>query len=299
MKITDILHESRISPYDYNEYDDEQKEQQRILSILTKECPYAFDTEIFRGTRYWADSVENNNNDVSVEVAYKTKLFYGDSSSFSRKSANTQNYYTVLIDKFLSEWNKFPNRGKSWICSTNKHTADTYNINKLFRVYPVGNPIIGICSLSDMWDSFANYLGGSTLHDFNQGFYFLQKEHSYKITPGDSYSAITKTIEFFDEIFENEINDKINPSKDSIRRYILDQLYVSNKKIDEFIRNKYGFFECLTHILDPEENGFTVCKLSELKSILDEGAGYNKEVWFSGPAYFKSINIKESDFNKK
>ena len=66
-----------------------------------------------------------------------------------RKSANTSNYYTVLFSDILPSWKKFPRRDESWICTTSFNEAVGYG--KVYGVFPLGDPLLGICPKQDMW----------------------------------------------------------------------------------------------------------------------------------------------------
>lgn len=119
-----------------------------------------------------------------------------DPKKIERKSANTDNYYTYIIDN-SKDWEKFPKRKNSLICSVSN--------NGVWRVIPFDNAKFGICPKSDLWNSFHKltnmdgyYLG---LADFNILFKIL-----YKIIVGYDLNDNTKEI-FFDnlDILSNKI----------------------------------------------------------------------------------------------
>ena len=88
-----------------------------------------------------------------------------DPKNFERVSANTSNYYTTLMDNF-SEWNAYPKRAKSLICSTDSETAEQYG-GFVYYVFPLElNSKFGKCSKSDIWYSFRQS-GIYSLDDFN------------------------------------------------------------------------------------------------------------------------------------
>lgn len=69
-----------------------------------------------------------------------------------RKSANTFNYYTLIMNNDPA-WSKFPKR--KLICSTDKDTAESYATEgDAFLVLPPDNSKVGICPDSDIWTSF-------------------------------------------------------------------------------------------------------------------------------------------------
>src|SRR5882762_7031765 len=86
---------------------------------------------------------------------HEENILYVDPTNYTRRSANTDNYYTLLMDN-LPSWSKFPKRSKSLICTTDSDNADTYGQVKgsVYVVLPLGNPIIACCDGEDLWDSF-------------------------------------------------------------------------------------------------------------------------------------------------
>jgi len=198
-------------------------------------------------------------------------LLFGNSSKITRKSANTGNYYTELMDNFLPAWNDYPSRSKSFICSTANFTAAEYG--DLYQVYPIGDPIIGICPQRDIWDSFKNI----NLADFSAMFQWIQD--ICNIPKKDSWADIESTIIAADVCWENEDND-FEEEKNVMMRAIHNNVdAVSNVTLEKF----GSFTEFLTWLLDPKRNKFQVKKLSQLPSM------NNNEVWFSGAAYFKGV----------
>ncbi len=68
--------------------------------------------------------------------------FLADSTRHLRKSANTHNYYTLLMDN-LSSWDNYPKRSKSFICSVINNPRSGTG----FVVLPFDNPKVGFRSL--------------------------------------------------------------------------------------------------------------------------------------------------------
>jgi len=71
-----------------------------------------------------------------------------DPSMGVRKSQNTTNHYTELMDNspYYEGW---PKRGKSLICSTSKYRAIEYG--RLYAVLPFNKTKIAVASKSDIW----------------------------------------------------------------------------------------------------------------------------------------------------
>jgi len=206
-----------------------------------------------------------NNNDF---------LYINPKQGSLRKSANTSNYYTLLMDN-NSEWKNYPKRSQSIICSTSGSIASTYGV--LFIVLPYDNGKIGVCPSDDLWSSFSN--SEIFLSLFNRK---LKKLFTYLNIPfkDDSIESIRNAFNEFDkEVNENEdyffeILSKSDVSSEWIREYI------DFFDMDEFIRYK----------LDPKRNGFKLvksgdqikCKNCEVwtdsRSILLKNNGYNREL---------------------
>lgn len=67
-----------------------------------------------------------------------------------RKSQNTSNQYTVILDNLIaSENSKYPLRSKSIICSTIKTYASRYG--DLYYIIPYDDTIIGVVDDKDIW----------------------------------------------------------------------------------------------------------------------------------------------------
>ena len=113
-----------------------------IDEFLQEKCPIAYNSplKIYRGFKR------------------NESLMYIDSSKYERKSANTNNIYTLLLSEILPNWSMYPKRNKSFICSTDKGYAGSYGAQHdeaaNYKVYPLGDPTIGICSDYDIWDCF-------------------------------------------------------------------------------------------------------------------------------------------------
>ena len=84
-----------------------------------------------------------------------------------RKSANTYNYYTLIINN-SPDWKYFPKR--EIICTTESAFAEGYG--NVYRVYPKNGAKIGICPEDDIWGSkfgFYNELVNIIFEHFHLG----------------------------------------------------------------------------------------------------------------------------------
>jgi len=249
MRITEILAKSRTSTV--------KIPKNNIDEFLSKKCPIAFNSpfKIYRGIR----------NERS--------LLYGNSKLFKRTSVNTKNYYTLLMDYILPKWKIYPKRSYSFICSSDMIDCSAYG--KIYQVFPVGDPIIGICPDGDLWWSFEKSNNIDSLGEFSSLFYDLNV--CFGTNFKDDLPILRSEIRKLDIRWKNY---KLHPKNDLEFKYIFEI-------IDQYISssNHYNSFTAvLDAMLDPNKNKFKVKKLSEIKNFPG-----NNEIWFSGPAYFKKL----------
>jgi len=249
MKIDEILCEYTqlqgiIPPYGKGHIDFDE--------FLKKKWPIAYNSSftIYRG----------------VEIKSEGYLLYGDSRLTERVSANTDNYYTQIIDNILPEWEKFPKRSRSFIC-TNEH-FDAMAMGRPYRVYPVGDPLIGICPYSDLWISFKHIHLGKFARMFEE----IEKELGIVVNDKD-LGSIKNFIKYANENFDKII--KI------IKKYV-------QETYPNTIEDKKSFMEVLEWILDPISNSFRLARLSQIPALYNGLNDHEHEFWFSGPAYFVS-----------
>jgi len=85
---------------------------------------------------------------------YRGAKWYGSPFNYinpgrGRKSRNTLNYYTLIVNNH-SSWKEYPQR--ELICTTDDIEADSYGL--IYDVFPINNAKVGICSAEDFWVSF-------------------------------------------------------------------------------------------------------------------------------------------------
>lgn len=76
-----------------------------------------------------------------------------DTTNTTRRSANTMNHYTLIIDKFLAE-KGLPLRSKSIICSSDSDSASGFGNVK--KIIPFDDALIGIAPDEDLWYCIIN-----------------------------------------------------------------------------------------------------------------------------------------------
>jgi hypothetical protein len=223
-------------------------------SWLEEKCPIAYNSplKIYRGVRF--DS--------------KYNFVYGDSSLTERKSANTQNYYTQIMDNILPEWKQFPKRSRSFICGNTPRICNGYG--HIYSVLPIGDPLIGVCPFDDLWSSFRNI----NMSDFGDWFFNLSEMVGADLQ--DSENPDVSTIMNIISRLDNNWSELIKNPEKFFGYYF--------GKCPNLKRFK-SFTQFLSWLLNPKRNGFNLVKLSQAKSIAN-----THEIWFSGPAYFREVD---------
>ena len=243
----------------------------RSISITEKEANKLLKSKDYYDSTYGTPIYRGLEN-------MKERFLFVRPSKFQRQSANTDNYYTLLIDN-SERWKKFPKRSKSLICSTDIDYASEYGT--VYRVIPKVGSKIGVCSKQDIWDSFKVYLplvndlinklidekNVSNIHYINDYYDLGDLFLDYDIWRTDISIDIMAHME--DDIDEKELvreilNDLFNDSNYLLSQFI-EHLIDGKKTID--------FFE---DILDPNKNNFELVKAGNHKIPKE------REVWTDG-----------------
>lgn len=169
--------------------------------------------------------------------------FIIDGSSGSRKSANTENYYTLIIDEILKNTD-FPLRTKSIICTKSKGKASKYGTT--FVIIPLKGTKVASVNKKDIWDVHFNMQETKeNLLDFNRYYLTLgisddsfkkfirDLTHTLYIDDHDNYDSYChRLITKLKEVFPNAHNVE----KDVIKLYksITDQFTLRAGDIEEF-----------------------------------------------------------------
>lgn len=257
------------------------------LETIKEYCPHVF-------AYYNKDSRVHGDIPLyrGVRSTTSKSILYGDSSSGTlRKSANTSNYYTVMFDHILPSWKDYPDRSRSWICSSHMGTAAGYGVS--YIIMPIGNPILGICPREDIWISFKRLFNdeGVDLDDLNSAFrnmanIFLKGKKGTKL--GDNEDDMRKLFSIIDSI----------PKKD-LHKFMVDNskriTFLAEEIIRKYKRSKANsFVDYIDIFLSPAKNGFKLMNLSEY--LASAKINDDKEIWFSGPAYFVKPSVLYSHY---
>lgn len=211
-----------------------------------------------------------------IETKGSDVLFFDGKSKTPRKSANTYNFTTLLMDN-LPSWSKFPKRSESLICSTTSFQASGYGFT--YRVLPVNGAKIGVCDRFDMWMSFQELTKyGLRVNHFNEQLY-------------DLYEFVMDDV--LDDTNFNKFRNQINNLSEKLPTIDLDSLPYSVEELKMvFLPKNIGndLFTVMTEIFNPKTNDF---KLRKTSNFNVDG---NQEVWTNGPAYLIENKFFEQNF---
>lgn len=235
-----------------------------------------------------AEWIKKNSKIMMAELLGANHLLYrgiagadkpkiGDSSKYARTSANTLNYYTLLIDS-SDNWKEYPNRSKSFICSTDINYAKKFGDVNL--VFPTDNTVFGQVPVGDFWNGFSslNIIDVDNMDRFNYWLLLMtsmfDKDADLEKASADQWRRALKSI-----------------SSDDIAK--LAQAESDNRMIQlvdrAMKRFKLSTFEQLVdRILDPRENGFELVHAD----AWDDFYVARNEYWFADEAVFIPINMK-------
>jgi len=189
-------------------------------------------------------------------------MFITDPKAVTRKSVNTCNYYTQLLDN-LPSWQNYPKRSESLICTTSLIKASNYGTS--FQVLPVNGAKFGICPAEDLWFSFRTIV--SSMKVFNRCF-----ELCYQI-PDRNYEQLLEAI----LLRKNELagwfmSQLRHPISVDLKNSLLEAKTVQEVE---------SIFD---RVLNPEANGF------QLGTINDIPKDSSNEVWTNQKSYLLDVD---------
>lgn len=228
MSFSDFLNET------VKKYIEPTDNEDKIVDIIKMHCKnYDFKNPIWRG------------------MTDHGKYAFVEGQNGGRKSVDTKNYYTRIIDDNLKKQNSdYPLRSKSIICSTNYNTAINYG--DAYMIIPYDNVMIGQCESKDIWHT--------------------------KIT----INGHTLTISKWNNVWNNaKISDNINSGND-LAEQIVNIINMSKKeehhiKISDIFDNKPGIVkDMIRQAYSLSSLNFTFGTTKTLKM------GNDNELWLGG-----------------
>jgi len=234
--------------------------QEQAFEILRTKCSSALTaTPIFRGVG------KSSEHHMWVEP-----------QNFSRKSANTQNYHTLLVDNMAS-WSAFPKRSQSIICTTDMMKAARYGGlggQGVYRVLPINGSTIGVCSDDDWWDSFSQFERfGVNVASFNDDL-----EEVFIAFFNDVPASGPANWKIFED-WITKVDEQIQKAK-RVKRSSGSDWADDFRGAPGYLIDNDGmsFTDTLRTLLEPIANGFKMANINNFQT-------QNKvEVWTDGPS---------------
>lgn len=203
----------------------QELEPEQFMNILKQHC------------KGWIEAVKSKHV-IPVwrgDNNHQGTLSMGDSNSFIRKAANTENWYALWIDH-SRKWKDFPKRRQSYICTNNLSTADGYGEVQI--VIPYDTTHIGVVPAEDMWwgfkqqmrDFFGNGHVGSveTFQDHIRACSQLTNHFIKMDDVSDLYSGLNHiTLDSMSEAI-----NKVAEAVDAVKPGLFDELFASEEWSD-------------------------------------------------------------------
>ena len=198
------------------------------------------------------------------------KFYLIDPKKGKRRSANTLNYYTFIMDN-SKKWSKYPKRSKSVICSSIEFNLRYMDDPENYIVLPKNGAKIGECSSDDLWYSFSKI--DVSMDDFSRTLNLLLNYPNYT---DEKLIDINKTrLKVYDKSYS-----MFKKASKNFDNWIKNETELSTKEIKEihFMSwlndwdGKTPILKYIDDILDPKKNDF---KISTIKNIMN----INVEVW--------------------
>jgi hypothetical protein len=192
-----------------------------------------------------------------VQPAPEGKIAVIDTHQSKRKSQNSQNYYTEILDH-SSYFEGWPKRSQSLICSLDKNYAEGYSQRSggLYAIVPFNDAKIGSVEAVDIWGvEFQPFGVGSSIgfEDFNSWLKHLK---------------ITDTIDGLCDFAEK----LANRDEDAVKGF--EKAFPEAAKDTDVLDDFMGY---LNGSLSPEILGFEQYDSRSVRNAMDEA-----EVWVSG-----------------
>ncbi len=205
-------------------------------------------------------------------------LYVDPSTSAPRKSANIDNYYTLLIDN-LPSWAAYPKRSRSLICTTVTHSAGNYG--RTYRVFPVNGSKIGLCRNGDMWHS----MGKLRQYEMFVNNFAEQLEMLYRRVMGNG--ELTHTLDDTNyHTFVSQINELSKKLHSDPAELVDAQRWVRELGAMLADHPQKDLMTLFAEFFDPHANGFALQTTANFDpSVVKREFSSNNEVWTEGPAY--------------
>lgn len=260
MRINEIVNEAEVKPYSV-----EDLEVARAVKLLNEHCSESLSLihkPIWRGIRHDFGDI--------------MKI---DPSTGIRKSNNTMNYYTELMDHspYFAGW---PPRSKSLVCTTDTFKAQNYGMK--YAIFPFNGVKIAVCPGADIFNTKMSLPELMNIDlSFGGGNASLIW---YLINLGlpDNYEGMVKATS------DPKFKQKLVRTNKKLSVYSMFG-FNPNPKLSE------NFITMLQKAMAPANTGFELDTIEEFAARPTGGKeGRSREVWIGGPV----IAIKFDLFNR-
>jgi len=264
MKINEIINEV-VTEAEVKPYDVEKLEVARAVELLNQYCSESLSLiqrPIWRGIRHDFGTI--------------MKI---DPTTGIRKSNNTMNYYTELMDNspYFAGW---PMRSRSLVCSTDTFKAQNYGAK--YAIFPFNGVKIAVCPGSDIFDTQVS----------------LPELMEHSLSFGGGYASLVWYLNNLGlpDNYEGMVEATSSPKfKQKLART---NKRLSVYKMFGFIQNpklSENFVTMLQKAMAPANTGFELVTIEQFASRPTEGKeGRSRELWIGGPV----IAIKHDLYNR-
>lgn len=194
-----------------------------------------------------------------------------------RVSQNVSNIYTKLMSELLPSWRKYPRRDKCAVCTNSQDMAYHYSKVYCFSIFPQNGTKIGVCSGSDIWDSFPFLFEMANIYSLTEFVdiieYLFELVLSDEIDTPKLFRQDVNTIQNVIKQLEKELRKQPYRDFSNINRIELIRYIISE------IRHGKSFLRTLNFLMNPRENEF---RLVSIKNIPVKGEYGSNELWFEG-----------------
>jgi hypothetical protein len=207
-------------------------------------------------------------------------------AKYTRRSANTDNYYTELVDN-SDRWTMYPKRSQSLICTNHLQTASGYG--DIHVVLPQADPVIGVCSGIDFWYSFHHLQdvtqgGPSELNSTIKYIYYTLTHNELGSSP--SYPEL---VDAFRAIDQKNPYWPVRSAGDTTVQHLGDSLFQGAQAWKDPAANRLlklggNLLRTCDQLLDPAKNNFSARHLSEMKLTAEH------ELWLSAPSFLVPVD---------
>lgn len=217
-----------------------------------------------------------------IGTSRSNKILQIDPSKFTRVSANTDNYYTLLMDE-SKEWKKYPKRSKSIVCSTSLMNASDFG--SAFIVIPSDGAKMGVCPSADLWNAFpavrSSIKNVYDMSEFNNrldnGFAYAARLRKQKYNIKE-FSDLTKWIGYLEQIMRSDIASDMYG-------------YRLSEDAESWIQKGGTLLSYFNYIMSPKLNSFQLASNTSIKRA--PGVKGSREIWTDA----KSLLVPYSYFD--